>query len=487
MLKIRISSPQAMTTNQLPGSKIVIIGGGYTGSTVAKLLVERNSQHVEDVTVFDPRERLGSGLAYDTDEPDVRLNVAAHRMRAIPSAPAAFLEWLQSTGTLTSDPDAVTPEGIFARRRDFGRFMQQQLDPLVEAGGIRHVRETVATARMVNGQWHVAGSGGTTVIADILIIATGHPPAARPQALERLDVRTARKVSDALAPAALKDIQPESAILIVGSGLTALDAVMRLKAHGHRGVVSLLSRSGLLSRPHAGGGFSPYGDFQDGTLTSARKVLHKVRATIAEAAKHGIPWQSVFDALRLQAQSVWQCLPEAERRKLVRRLRRWYDVHRYRMPPQVSAALADGMAHGKVEIKVGDLSSLRRDGEELVAKIAMRDHRNIEHRCDHILLATGPDFRDYGIHQKFLLALHRDGFVQSDPLGLGLACDRSGRILSGDGSPNTSLFTAGPPARPAFGELTGVPEIADQAVSLVEVVLRTIARRNRTIVIGRSE
>lgn len=308
MLKIRISSPQAKRTDYVSGPSIVIIGGGYTGATVAKLLVERGLQHVENVTVFEPRAQLGSGLAYDTGDPDVRLNVAAHRMRAIPGAPSAFLQWLHTSGTLTADPAAVTSEGIFARRRDFGRFMQQQLAPLVEAGAIRHLREKVSAASRVNDRWHVTGAGGTTVAADMPIIATGHPTASRPQALENVDRWTAQMVTDAMAPDALKDIHTDRDVLIVGSGLTALDVLMRLKAHGHRGTISLLSRSGFLPRPHAGGGFSPYGNFKDETLMTARQILRKVRATIADAAQHDIPWQPVFDALRQQAQILWRRL-----------------------------------------------------------------------------------------------------------------------------------------------------------------------------------
>ncbi|WP_159948713.1 FAD/NAD(P)-binding protein [Rhizobium sp. 18065] len=487
MLKIRISSPRARTTDHVHGSRIAIIGGGFTGATVAKLLVERGFGHVEDVTVFEPRAQLGSGLAYDTSDPDVRLNVAAHRMRAVPGTPSAFLDWLQSSGTLTVDPAAFTSEGIFARRRDFGRFMHQQMAPLVKDGNIRHLRETVSIVCRVNDQWHVTGAGGTKIVADMLIVATGHPPASRPRALEKLSKPTAMRVTDAMAPDALRDFNPDSSILIVGSGLTALDALVRLNAQGHQGKISLLSRSGLLPRPHAGGGFSPYGNFQEEALTTARQVLVKVRATILDAATHGIPWQPVFDALRQQAQCVWQRLPECERQKLLRRLRRWYDVHRYRMPPQVSAFLMEGMATGQVETMVGDLASVRQDGRDLVARIATRDGCDLTHRCQHILLATGPDFRDYGTHQNFLLALHREGLVQSDPLGLGLVCDRGGRIISLDGCPNTSLFVAGPPARPAFGELIGVPEIAAQAANLADTVLRTLARRNRTIFIGRQD
>lgn len=485
MLKIRISSPKLQTQSERPAHRVAIIGGGYTGAILAKLLVERGLHDIDDVTVFEPRHRLGSGLAYDVEDIDVRLNVAAHRMRAIPGAPTAFLDWLQTSGTLTVDPQAVTPEGIFARRRDFGRFMQAQLTPHLDSGAIRHVRQTVRAVERLNEQWRIAGSGGALVLADILILATGHPCASKPAAIDRLDPLTAARVTDIFAPDAFARIGRSDPILIVGSGLTALDALSRLEALGHDGKIMLVSRSGHMPRPHAGGGFSPFGDFRGTDLTSARKLLVKVRETIAAAKEQGIPWQSVFDALRQHAQDLWQGLPLHERQKFLHRLRRWYDVHRHRMPPQAAAVLERGQDMGCFTTRSGDLTSVIRDGDDLVAAFETRDGR-AEFRCRHILLATGPDFRDYAAHQRFLLAMNREGLIQSDPLGLGLACDTAGRALSAAGTPNTSLFIAGPPARPAFGELTGVPEIATQAANLVRRIIRCCARETRTIIVSKS-
>lgn len=485
MLKIRISSPKLQAQSERPASRVAIIGGGYTGAILAKLLVERGLHDIDEVTVFEPRDRLGCGLAYDVEDGDVRLNVAAHRMRAIPGAPTAFLDWLQASGTLTVDPQAVTPEGIFARRRDFGRFMQAQLMPHLDSGAIRHLRQTVRVVDRLNEQWRIAGTGGASILADILILATGHPPASRSAVVDSLDPLAALRVADVFAPNAFARMGRSDPILIVGSGLTALDALSRLDALGHDGKIMLVSRSGHMPRPHAGGGFSPFGDFRGADLSSARKLLAKVRAAIAAAEEQGIPWQSVFDALRQQAQDLWRGLPLHERQRFLRRLRRWYDVHRYRMPPQAAAVLERGLDMGRVTTKSGDLTSVMRDGEDLLVAIETRNGR-AEFRCRHILLATGPDFRDYAAHQRFLLAMNREGLIQSDPLGLGLACDTAGRAIAVAGTPNTSLFVAGPPARPAFGELTGVPEIATQAANLVAGIMRFCARETRTIIVNKS-
>jgi len=483
MLKIRMSSPRLQAHTPRPGPRVAIIGGGYTGAIVAKLLVERGIGDIEEVTLFEPREQLGCGLAYDVKNIDVRLNVAAHRMRAIPGSPTAFLDWLQTSGTLTVDPDAVTPEGIFARRRDFGRFMQAQLAPHLDSGAVRHVRDVVRVVERVNEQWRVCGAHGTEVMADILILATGHPAAARPPVIDRLSASAMLRIKDVLSADAFNEIGKCDPVLVVGSGLTAIDALCRLEALGHTGTVSLLSRTGLMPRSHAGGSFSPFGDFGSNDLTSAKKLLSKVRTSIRDAQAQGIPWQSVFDALRQHAPSLWQALPMRERQQFLKRLRRWYDVHRYRMPPQGAAILELGIGTGRVRPETGDLMSIRVDGQELLAEVDTREGRT-EFRCRHILLATGPDFRDYAAHQRFLLGMHQDGYIQSDPLGLGLACDIAGRAITATGTPNSTLFVAGPPARPAFGELTGVPEIAAQAASLVDRIIGCCARETRTIVIS---
>ena len=481
MLKITISSPRTAPVGLGHGCRIAIIGGGFTGATVARLLAERSYRHVDEITVFEPREGLGSGLAYDVGDPDLRLNVAAHRMRAVPGAPSAFLDWLQASGALSVDPQAIAAEGIYARRRDFGRFMREQMAAFLDDDAIRHVRERVVSVRRRRDRWHVTGASGTSVTADILILATGHPPASIPEALGRTPHVWDRVIADVWRTDAFDRVNTGETVLVVGSGLTALDAVARLSARRHRGKILLLSRSGLLPRPHASGDFSPYGDFLAEPPATARILLRKVRSTIADAQDKGIPWQSVFDALRQQAQSLWHALPPAEKRKLLRRLRRWYDVHRFRMPPQVSQLLRSETVSARVGAKAGNIRAVRRQGERLAVTVAAGTDAGVVDFYDRIILATGPDFRRYCEHQRWLHDLDRDGVLRSDPLGLGLACDTAGRALAADGCPSMSLFVAGPPARAAFGELTGVPEIAAQASKLVDGILRMRARDTRTI------
>ena len=56
-------------------SKVVIIGGGYTGAAAA-IHLSRMAGRPLDIRIIEPREDAGRGVAYDTEDPAHRLNVS---------------------------------------------------------------------------------------------------------------------------------------------------------------------------------------------------------------------------------------------------------------------------------------------------------------------------------------------------------------------------------------------------------------------------
>ena len=68
-----------------------------------------------------------------------------------------------------------------------------------------------------------------------------------------------------------------------------------------------------------------------------------------------MPWQSVIDATRRDGQAVWQKLASAERARLLRHLRPYWEVHRYRVAPQIGAVLKRRQANGSLEILAAGL------------------------------------------------------------------------------------------------------------------------------------
>src|SRR3546814_5960320 len=61
----------------------------------------------------------------------------------------------------------------------------------------------------------------------------------------------------------------------------------------------------------------------------------------------------VIDALRPVTQSLWQGLPVAEKRRFLRHLRSWWDVHRHRMAPEVAAVVQNAMDRGQLVVRAG--------------------------------------------------------------------------------------------------------------------------------------
>ncbi|PYB75313.1 FAD/NAD(P)-binding protein [Rhizobium wuzhouense] len=483
MLRITISIPQASRSCPARKGRIAIIGGGYTGAITAYLLAQRSHENLASITVFEPRETLGAGLAYGSGDLDLRLNVAAHRMRAVPGVPTAFFKWLEDNSRLSTDPASITRGGTFSRRRDFGLFMNDLLKPLIEAGQIAHVRQYVTEVQRNRSSWSITRSDGRVDEADTLIIATGHASPKIPDQIPASLVRSRRCIPADRLDAAISEIAPAESVLVLGTGLTALDVVASLKTHGHTGPIHLMSRSGLLPRPHASGDFAPHGVFET-TDATARGLLRQVRSLVAETERNGLPWQSVMDALRHQGQAIWTQLPEPEKKRVLRHLRRIYEVHRFRMPPQVEALL-DKQGSSPIDVSRGRLERVRDVNGKLEVQVGRpMGQGNTPLEVDRLVIATGPDAANMLDYQTLLRSMRDSGHLVPNALGLGIACDAHCRAVSSAGVPQASLLIAGPLTRGTFGEITGVPEIAAQAAAIADMVIRQASVSTRTIAIS---
>lgn len=478
---------------------MVIIGGGFSGASLAYHLAAVTDPTQVSITIIEPRSSLGAGLAYSTNEHAFRLNVLCDRMSIFYDDKPHFARWMETKHSLINDPEAITENGqIYARRTLFGTYMADQLQPLLDSGHIRHLQASATEAKPCpSGGYHITTDSNETITADFLIIAASHPLPALPAPLQNLIKTSVKDIKGLIAnpyqhgaiEQLLSTTGPECSVLIIGAGLTSADMVAGLDQHGHSGKITVLSRHGLCSRPNLrlkAGEPKPqrfFGDFLNPPERSATQLLRKIRFTIREAALQNIPWQSVIDTLRDQGGDIWLALPLAERKRIVRHLRTYWDAHRFRLATQTDDTIEKRKHSGILEFLSAHVTDATYTNDEYGFTIGYRPRGQSEiiHRYfDAIIITTGPAHGDIIGQCPPLAMLHEDGLIEMDPTGLGLhtsrdpRTDKTMRAINKSGRIIDDLFIAGPLARGTFGELMGAPEVTRYTQALADVISQAL-------------
>jgi uncharacterized NAD(P)/FAD-binding protein YdhS len=454
---------------------VAIIGGGFSGTTIAYHLANRTDRSQVDILVIEPKERLGGGLAYSTDDPAHRINVPAAKMTMVSAEPEHFAQWLARDAGNAKDHLARTAKGDdFPQRSVFGRYVNDHIRRFLQSGRVSHINSAALGLTPAVGRYGIVLADGKILSADIVAIATTHPLPSIPAALQPL-IGTPRFIADPYAADALDAIQSNHSVLVVGTGLTAADIIASLDRRGHHGLITAVSRHGYRSRGHAEKATDPIGHF--GGNKSARSLLQSARIALNQARREGMSWHPVLDALRDQAPAIWDALPTRERRRLVRHLRSLWDVHRFRIAPQVEAVLDQRLHEKTLTIRSASLQSASFANGQFTVSYRLRHAQTIETGLfDAIIITTGPAHTAIGRSNPLIASLFEQGLLSSDPVGLGLHTARTGQAIGADGKTVETLYVGGPLARGTFGELMGVPEVTRYAEFIAQSLERQVVQ-----------
>ncbi|MGV1947433.1 MULTISPECIES: FAD/NAD(P)-binding protein [unclassified Agrobacterium] len=448
---------------------VAVVGGGFTGAAMAMHLVAGIGYPTDtSVVVIEPRSELGRGLAYSATDPAHRVNVPAARMTLFPDIPDDFERYVGGIPT-RDDAELIGHDGLpYPKRSVFGEYVSARIQPFLDDGRIRQWRTKAISVSQKGNRYEIAGADGTALIADIVVLAVSHPPPSLPRVLQPFK-DDPKLIADVTVTDAIDAVETGDRVLIVGNGLTSADVVASLKRRGHVGQITSFSRRGLRSRGHGPVGQEPFGDFLSEPFTSASKLLHKVRQTLREAEERGMTWHSVVDALRAQGRDIWGNLPVIERRRVARHLRPVWDVHRFRIAPQVEAAVEQAIASGQMDVRAASLSSVTRIDAGYRVTLRPQRAKSLETLdVDAIVVTTGPAHGGILQSQAMLRELEQAGLLQPCPTGLGILVDAKSNPVSASGESTTSLFIAGPLARGTFGELMGLPQVTEHAIFVAQ-------------------
>ncbi len=457
---------------------VILVGAGLSGAAFLAHLLRDHPGFRGSVLVIEPAERLGAGLAYGTRDPAHRTNVSAGRMSLFPEHPEHFTDWLVARDELARDPEAIGDGMVHARRAVYGDYVDDTVRAQVagSAAIVRHLRMRAwSAAPRPGGGWRVALEDGAVAAAPVLVLAVGHTAPDLPAALAPL-ASDARMVADPWGRAALDRIGPVDPVLVVGTGLTGCDVVASLRARGHRGTVLAVSRRGLLPRPRTTMPVGEWGDFSSRPADTALALLRRVRDAVAAMEAEGRPWEDVVAALRTQARVVWGRLSVGERRRLLRHLRPFWDVHRFQCAPQVAAVVASGQAAGWLTVRAATPVTARAGPDGIEVLLRLRGGRASETvRVAAVVNCTGPGHRSVVAAHPLLHSLAEAGHLRADPCRLGIDVDHQSRVLDASGVAFPDLFVAGPLARGTHGELMGLPQVTTQPREVAAAVARLVA------------
>jgi uncharacterized NAD(P)/FAD-binding protein YdhS len=451
---------------------IGVVGGGFTGAVFCVHLANISTIPL-DIEVIEPRRQVGFGLAYGSCGEEHRINVPSDRMSVFAERPRDFTGWLELSGCIEADPAGRTPNGDFySTRTDFGLYVAHLFGAAAKGNlsGSRfhHRRQSVVAFEPVDQRWRVHLDDGTTTDYVQLVLAAAY---ATPDFRAPIDAPALSRpslIADPWDGEAIKALPHNANICIIGTGLTMCDVVVTLRTHNHRGPISTISRHGLISRPHAA--FSTTFDLfrNEPPPDSAIGLLRLVRRRIVDAQEAGQTWHVVVDALRLHLAHYWPTLPLPQRKKIARHLRTWWDVHRFRIAPQVDYLITKGRAEGWLSINAGRVHRIGVDGERLSLEWTPRTGRRRTSTFDAIVNCTGPDGDIGRSPAPMLRGAVEAGHIRPDAFRTGIDVDEFGSVCVADGSVRRGLWAAGPLARAAVGEATGVPEASGQARVVAE-------------------
>ena len=433
---------------------IAIVGAGFSGSLLA-LNILRSSNNAR-VYLVEQAAHFGRGLAYGAAGPEHLLNVRAANMSAFPEEPDHFSRWLRAALN-----DDVPP--TFVSRDLYGTYLQALLGATVQtergAGRLIAIGDEAVAVRLDGARPRLRLALGREFDVDYVVLATGNLPPHDLPCFVGADPSI--YATDPWSADAFADMRLNDVILLVGTGLTAIDMILRLKSLGHSGSVRALSRRGL--HPHRHENVNPaMAAIPVPPLPSLSALLAHVRAT-AEA----IGWRDAVDGLRPSVQRLWQEGSIEERRRFLRHLRPWWDIHRHRIAPEVADIVDRLESAGTLLFHAGriDKASFGKNGA-IVSWTPRGTSERRELHVHRIVNCTGPAGDPRKVRSPLLRDLLDRRLARPDSCGLGLDVDKECRLVDTDGRAQDRLLVVGPMSRGAFWEITAVPDIRVQAAQV---------------------
>ncbi|NCV04029.1 MAG: hypothetical protein EBV46_06240, partial [Burkholderiaceae bacterium] len=284
---------------------LLIIGDGFSAA-VALVHLLRQGIDSQSISILGKRT-LGRGNAYDCVSPAFRLNVREDLPIIFSEDPLHFARWAKEH---INDPQAKTSAGYFYRRSDFGTYMSQLVHHQLSGRNINQIQSEAQRITGSDGQWRVELKTGERIDAKAIILATGNATPTWPCTLRVEETSNhLTLIENPWLGDYLHRIPAKDSVLLLGGGLTALDAINGLVEQGHEGKVFVISPRAMFPPSQAPWTRTKEPEWPN-PMNPARLVRF-MRRYLPNSPSDQSEWQCAWEELRpvnllMQKQLFWQ-------------------------------------------------------------------------------------------------------------------------------------------------------------------------------------
>jgi uncharacterized NAD(P)/FAD-binding protein YdhS len=433
-------------------SKLVIIGDGFAAAVTAIHLL-RKGIAADSLTIIGVGS-LGKGHAYGCVNPFFRLNVREDLPIVFSEDPLHFARWAEAN---IDDPEAKTSAGFFYRRADFGRYVSELTAAEPGFDQIQRIPSKVCRLNQGHdGLWKLNTADGGVTYAEGVVIATGNSPPTWPCPIkaEPGEQAASRLIENPWTGQYLTAIRAEEHIVLLGGGLTALDAIYALAAQGHRGLITIVGPRPLFPPTQAQWTRQKQPNWPE--KLSPAKLVRFMRQYLPSAPTTSPEWQCAWEELRPNLNAIWQQLTPHQRQGLFKRLGWAWSLYRFRASPQTIKAYEQLKANHQAQFAVGRAKQV--ECSKGVITVQLKNGQRIE--ADRIVNCTGVGA------DLFLNTLIADAIATPDPLGHAIGVNTNLNVIKPNLQTWNSLWMLGPATMGSLGDVVAASAISKQAEEL---------------------
>lgn len=484
---------------------LAIIGGGPSAACVVEAVACHIAPEIQvDITVFDPGPHLWRGWVFQPDGDEVLANVPMAEMSVRAWDQEHGNRWLREQGM----SELATGTAVLPRRL-VGRYLESsaaQAIATMQAMGSQVQVETKAVRHLTvtDGVMRVRGEGWESGPFDHAVMCLGGS-----RSYDHYRLSGAAGFVDSPYPLrqSLAEVPAHASVGVVGSGLTAIDVVMALRARGHQGPISLMSRKGCLPavrrkpvhhelrhltvsrleelhKANGGLGFedllglvnaelaeagADIGRVEAG-LASTTRTVERLRDDLGSALEDDDPgWTVLRDAMVACGQDAWYLLRN-EDKAWIRASHETLMRNCCPMPPSNAQRLLTMFDSGQLEMLPGVRSIAPRAG----GGFRVGAQRDID--VDVVVAASTPADREPAPEARPLLeSLVSRGSAVPHPFG-GVRVERTtSRLITWRGVPSDRLYGLGEITHGAYLFTFGMPVLAARAERIVGDIKKGLA------------